>query len=231
MIELKDVFFQYSANTPLIRNISFKLEKGGVLGLLGHNGSGKSTLMKLIGGLLRPKEGQIRVLNRNLQELERATLYQKVTMMIEEPSLYGHLNVWDNLRVRSLYYKIDPKRIDLLLKKVDMYKFKKRKVSKLSTGMKQRVGLAAALMPDPEILLLDEPTNGMDPRGIIEIRQMINDLSKQGKTLIVSSHLLSEIEKIAREVMILKSGESVFYGSIEDLQGHRDLESFYMSYA
>lgn len=231
MIEFEEVYFQYSANTPLIQNISFKLEKGGVLGLLGHNGSGKSTLMKLIGGLIHPKQGKIRILNSLIQDLYRPALYQKLSMMIEEPSLYGHLSIWDNLRIRSLYHDVDPKRIDTLLKQVDMYKFKGRKASKLSTGMKQRVGLAAALIPDPEILLLDEPTNGMDPQGIIEIRRMIQELSKQGKTLIISSHLLSEIEKIARKVMILKSGENVFYGSIEDLKGHRDLESFYLSYA
>ena len=231
MIELEDVCFQYSANNLLIQNISFKLEKGGVLGLLGHNGSGKSTLMKLIGGLIYPDKGKIRILNRALQDLDHSTLYQNLSMMIEEPSLYGHLNIWDNLRIRSLYYNIDPKRIDVLLKQVNMYEFKNRKVSKLSTGMKQRVGLAAALMPDPEILLLDEPTNGMDPQGIIEVRRMIHDLSRQAKTLIVSSHFLSEIEKIADQVMILKSGQSVFYGSIEHLKGHRDLESFYLSYA
>ena len=231
MIELEEVYFQYSANAPLIQNISFKLEKGDVLGLLGHNGSGKSTLMKLIGGLLPPNQGKIRILNSLIQDLDRSTLYQKLSMMVEEPSLYGHLNIWDNLRIRSLYYKIDPERIDTLLKQVNMFKFKGRKVSKLSTGMKQRVGLAAALIPDPEILLLDEPTNGMDPQGIIEIRQLIQDLSKQGKTLIVSSHMLSEIEKIARKVLILKSGENVFYGPIGDLKGHRDLESFYLSYA
>lgn len=231
MIELEKVYFQYSVNTPLIQNISFKLEKGDVLGLLGHNGSGKSTLMKLIGGLIRPNQGKIRILNSLIQDLDRSALYQKLSMMIEEPSLYGHLNIGDNLKIRSLYHHVDPKRIDTLLKQVNMLKFKGRKASKLSTGMKQRVGLAAALMSDPEILLLDEPTNGMDPQGIIEIRRMIQELSKQGKTLIVSSHLLSEIEKIARKVMILKSGENVFYGSIEDLKGHRDLESFYLSYA
>ena len=103
--------------------------------------------------------------------------------------------------------------------------------NQLSGGQQQRVALARALVKRAEILLLDEPTNGMDPKGIIEIREMIHDLSEQGKTLIVSSHLLSEIEKSAHEVMILKSGQSVFYGSIENLKGHRDLESFYLSYA
>lgn len=231
MIELNEVGFQYSGNAPLIQDISFRLGKGEILGLLGHNGSGKSTLMKLIGGLLRPKKGSIRILDTPIEMLDRKTLYQKLSMMIEEPTLYGHLSVWDNLNVRSIYLNTDPERMASLLQQVGMYEFRDQKASRLSTGMKQRVGLAAALLSDPEILLLDEPTNGMDPKGIIEIRELIHDLSEQGKTLIISSHLLSEIEKSAREVMILKSGQSVFYGSIENLKGHRDLESFYLSYA
>ena len=231
MIELKEVGFQYTGSTPLIRDISFNLEKGDILGLLGHNGSGKSTLMKLIGGLLRPKKGSIRILDTPIEALDRKRLYQNLAMMIEEPTLYGHLSVWDNLKIRSIYLKAERKRISSLLQQVGMYDFKDQKASRLSTGMKQRVGLAAALLSDPEILLLDEPTNGMDPKGIIEIREMIHNLSEQGKTLIISSHLLSEIEKSARKVMILKSGQSVFYGSIENLKGHRDLESFYLSYA
>jgi len=231
MIELKEVGFQYSGKVPLIRDISFRLEKGKVLGLLGHNGSGKSTLMKLIGGLLRPKTGSIRILDTPIEALDRKKLYQSLSMMIEEPSLYGHLSVWDNLKIRSIYLNTDRERTASLLKQVGMYEFKDQKASKLSTGMKQRVGLAAALLSDPEILLLDEPTNGMDPKGIIEIREMIHNLSEQGKTLIISSHLLSEIEKSAGEVMILKNGQPVFYGSIENLKGHRDLESFYLSYA
>ena len=231
MIELNEVGFQYSGNAPLIQDISFRLGKGEILGLLGHNGSGKSTLMKLIGGLLRPKKGSIRILDTPIEALDRKKLYQNLLMMIDEPSLYGHLSVWDNLKIRSVYLNTDPKRIASLLQQVGMFEFRDQKASKLSTGMKQRVGLAAALLSDPEILLLDEPTNGMDPKGIIEIRELIHDLSEQGKTLIVSSHLLSEIEKSAHEVMILKSGQRVFYGSIENLKGHRDLESFYLSYA
>jgi len=231
MIELDKVGFQYSGNDPLIREITFTLERGGILGLLGHNGSGKSTLMKLIGGLLRPKSGTIRIMDTPLDALSRKTLYKSMSMMIEEPSLYGHLSVWDNLRIRSLYYQTDLDKITHVLQQVGMYEFRHRRTAKLSTGMKQRVGLAAALLSDPEILLLDEPTNGMDPQGIIEIRQMIKDLSKAGKTIIISSHLLSEIEKTARQVMILKNGENVFFGSIENLQGHRDLESFYLNYA
>ena len=231
MIELNKVGFQYSGNDPLIREISFTLERGGILGLLGHNGSGKSTLMKLIGGLLRPKSGTIRIMDTPLDALSRKTLFKSMSMMIEEPSLYGHLSVWDNLRIRSLYHQVDLDKITPVLQQVGMYEFRDRRTAKLSTGMKQRVGLAAALLSDPEILLLDEPTNGMDPQGIIEIRQMIKDLSNAGKTIIVSSHLLSEIEKTARQVMILKNGENVFFGSIENLQGHRDLESFYLNYA
>ena len=231
MIELNKVGFQYSGNDPIIREISFTLERGDILGLLGHNGSGKSTLMKLIGGLLRPKSGTIRIKDTPLDALSRKTLYKSMSMMIEEPSLYGHLSVWDNLRIRSLYHQVDLNEITPVLQQVGMYEFRHRRTAKLSTGMKQRVGLAAALLSDPEILLLDEPTNGMDPQGIIEIRQMIKDLSNAGKTIIVSSHLLSEIEKTAHQVMILKNGENVFFGSIENLQGHRDLESFYLNYA
>lgn len=231
MIELNQVSYQYPGNTPVIRDISFKLQKGEILGLLGHNGSGKSTLMKLMGGLLRARKGSIRILDTPIEALERKTRYQKLSMMIEEPSLYGHLSVWDNLKIRSLYLNTPPGRITSLLKKVGMHAFKDRKASKLSTGMRQRVGLAATLLSDPDILLLDEPTNGMDPQGIIEIRKMIRDLSQEGKTLIISSHLLSEMEKSVGRVLILKNGQTAFYGPMEDLKGHRDLETFYMNYA
>jgi ABC-2 type transport system ATP-binding protein len=231
MIELQNVSFQYSGKNALLNNISFSLEKGAILGLLGHNGSGKSTLMKLIGGLLQPNKGIIRIEGTPLQDWDRRALYKKLSLMIEEPALYGHLSIWDNLKIRSLYHNTGPEKIAPLLQKVGLYDFRDRKVAKLSTGMKQRAGLAAALLSDPQILLLDEPTNGMDPQGIIEIRNMIEGLSKAGKTLIVSSHLLSEIEKSAHKVIILKNGETVFYGPIEDLKGHRDLESFYLNYA
>lgn len=231
MIELEKVYFQYPGNTPLIRDISFRLEKGNILGLLGHNGSGKSTLMKLIGGLLHPEKGRILLFDAPIKDLESSALYEKLSMMIETPSLYGHLSIWDNLKIRALYHHTDPSEIPGVLEQVGMLEFRDRKVSKLSTGMKQRTGLAAALLHDPDILLLDEPTNGMDPQGIIEIRQLLHKLGEAGKTLIVSSHLLSEIEKTADQVLILKNGEGVFYGPIDDLKGHRDLESFYLSYA
>lgn len=217
--------------TPLIDDLSFHLEKGEVLGLLGHNGSGKSTLLKLIGGLLAPDTGEIRFMDRPLAAVERSLLYRKLGMMIEAPVLYGHLSLWDNLRIHARYRGIDPRRISVLLEEVGLLSHKGRKASQLSTGMKQRAGLAAALLPDPGVLLLDEPTNGMDPAGIIEIRQMIRNLKDQGKTLIVSSHLLPEVEKTADKVLILRNGKSVFFGPANDLRGHRDLESFYMSYA
>ena len=187
--------------------------------------------MKLIGGLLRPKSGSIQILDTPIEALDRKKLYENLSMMIEEPSLYGHLSVWENLKIRAIYLNTDNERIASLLQLVGMYEFKDQKASKLSTGMKQRVGLASALLSDPEILLLDEATYGMDPKVIIEIRELIHNLSEQGKTLIISSHLLSEIEKSAREVMILKSGQSVFDGSIDHLTGHRALESFYLRYA
>jgi ABC-2 type transport system ATP-binding protein len=230
MIELEQVHFQYPGNTPLIQDISFRWEKGNILGLLGHNGSGKSTLMKLIGGLLQPKKGRILLFDTPIQDLGSHARYEKLSMMIEAPSLYGHLSIWDNLKIRALYHHTDPSEIPKVLQQVGMLKFRDRKVSKLSTGMKQRTGLAAALLHKPEILLLDEPTNGMDPHGIIEIRKLLRKLSEEGRTLIVSSHLLSEIEKTADQVLILKNGQGVFYGPIDDLKGHRDLESFYLSY-
>ncbi len=231
MIELKAVGYRYKEEEPLIRDMTFHLRKGQVLGLLGHNGSGKSTLLKLIGGLLAPDTGEIRFMDRPLAGVERPFLYRKLGMMIEEPVLYGHLTLWDNLRIQARYRGVDPKRIAPLLEQVGMLSHKGRKASQLSTGMKQRAGLAAVLLPDPEVLLLDEPTNGMDPGGIIEIREMIRDLKNEGKTLIVSSHLLPEVEKTADQVLILKNGKSVFFGPANDLKGHRDLESFYMSYA
>ena len=231
MVTLENVSFHYTSEIPFVRDISLNLKKGNILGLLGHNGSGKSTLMKLMGGLLMPISGIIEIEDRPMEDWHRRNLYRKLVMMIEEPALYSHLSILDNLKVRARYYQISTERIMPLLQMVHMDRFHERKVAKLSTGMKQRVGLAATLLPDPQILLLDEPTNGMDPEGIIEIRNLILRLADEGKTIIVSSHLLSEIEKIADQVMILKNGRCVFQGNIRSLEGHRDLESIYLSYA
>ena len=196
MIELNKVGFQYSGNDPLIREISFTLERGGILGLLGHNGSGKSTLMKLIGGLLRPKSGTIRIMDTPLDALSRKTLYKSMSMMIEEPSLYGHLSVWDNLRIRSLYHQVDLNKITPVLQQVGMYEFRDRRTAKLSTGMKQRVGLAAALLSDPEILLLDEPTASLDVTARAALVRRLADLKAGGTAMIGVFHHPGDVAQL-----------------------------------
>jgi ABC-2 type transport system ATP-binding protein len=231
MIQVKNLSFQYSDKDSQIKDVSFHLEKGSVMGLLGHNGSGKSTLMKLIGGLLRPIQGEILYEGKEIRKHDPPYLYRKMSLLIEEPSLYPHLSIFDNLKIRSLYHDISEHTITDVLNVVDMQDHAFQKVSKLSSGMKQRVGLAAALLPKPETLILDEPTNGMDPEGIVEIRNLILDLKRKGKTLLVSSHQLSEVEKVADSVLILKNGRLVFLGDMSELKEYRDLESFYLKYA
>jgi len=219
IIQLENIDFAYRKNEPILSQINLNVPEGSVYGFLGANGAGKSTTIRLMLGLMNPKAGQIKMFGKDIKKSYPKHL-AKVGSLIESGSLYGHLNAVDHLRVASKYFNIKTD-VNEILKVVKLDHTGKKKVKNFSTGMKQRLGLALALQHNPEILILDEPTNGLDPNGIIELREIIKDLSGQGKTILLSSHILSEVEKIVTNLGILKNGSIVFEGSIDELKAMR----------
>jgi lantibiotic transport system ATP-binding protein len=198
--------------------LSLSVPKGSIYGFLGHNGAGKSTTIRLILGLIKPTMGSVEVFGLPFNNNQK-TIYARVGALIESPSLYDHLSAFENLRVTATYLQIGKNRIDEVLEIVGLKNEGKKPIRAFSTGMKQRLGLALALLNDPELIILDEPTNGLDPQGIVELRGIIQKLNTDfGKTIFLSSHILSEIEMICSHVGIIKKGKKLFEGTIEDLK-------------
>lgn len=195
----------------VLDHISLMVPRGCVYGLLGPNGAGKSTLMKMFSGMLRPDEGEIFFQGEkwSRQKLE------KTGVLIEQPPLYENLTARENLEVRRLLLGIPPKRIDEVLEIVDLKNTGKKRAGQFSMGMKQRLGIAAALLNHPQLLILDEPTNGLDPFGIQELRKLIRKFAEEGMTVIVSSHILSEVEQIADYIGIISEGVLGYQGGMK----------------
>lgn len=188
----------------VVKDLDLRVPGGSIYGFLGPNGAGKSTTMKMILGLIKPSKGKITVLGKEVNEKNRLSVLRNTGSLIESPSYYGHLSGAENLEIICTLKNVPPSEIQRVLKIVRMEKQKDKKVSQYSLGMKQRLGLAAALLGNPKILLLDEPTNGLDPAGIQEMRELICSLPNQyGMTVLVSSHLLSEIDQMATHVGII----------------------------
>ena len=201
-----------------VKDLDLKVPEGVVYGFLGPNGAGKSTTMKMILGLIRPTAGAIAVFGQTVNNKNRLDILKDIGSLIESPSYYGHLTGAENLRIICTLKGVQEKDIDRVLQIVRLENQKEKKVSQYSMGMKQRLGLACALLGTPKLLILDEPTNGLDPAGIQEMRELICSLPKQfGMTVMVSSHLLSEIDQIATHVGIISSGELVFQDSLSSL--------------
>lgn len=216
IIQLENIDFSYKKNEPVLSKVNLNVPEGSVYGFLGANGAGKSTTIRLMLGLMKPKAGSISLFGKDIKASYPKHL-SKVGSLIESASLYGHLNATDHLRIAAKYFNIKTD-IEEILNKVKLGHTGKKKIKDFSTGMKQRLGLALALQHDPTILILDEPTNGLDPNGIIELRGIIKQLNQDGKTILLSSHILSEVEKIVTQLGILKNGSIVFEGSIEELK-------------
>lgn len=195
--------------------------RGKIYGLLGPNGAGKSTFLKMICGMIRPSSGTILF---NAQPWDRAVLTQ-IGALIENPPIYPHLTAYENGRVRALALGIEKSRIDEVLEIVGLSHTGKKKAGQFSMGMKQRLGIALALIHHPQLLILDEPTNGLDPMAIKELRGLIRGFSEQGMTVILSSHILSEVEQVADHVGIISSGRLGFQG---ELTRGMDLEQLFM---
>ena len=216
-IELSRRFGEIKA----VNDLNLHVPKGSIYGFLGPNGSGKTTTIRLLLGLLKPNKGNTTIFGLQLQ-YHKLEILKKIGAMIELPSLYSHLTGWENLEVTRRLINGDKGKISQVLEIVGLTNHANRLVKGYSQGMRQRLGLALALLNDPEILILDEPTNGLDPSGIHEIRNLICALpQKYGITVFLSSHLLSEIEQMATVVGIINSGKLLFEGSVQDLKSQR----------
>ncbi len=206
---------------PAVNNLNLEVRRGEVFGFLGPNGAGKTTTIRMALGLISPTSGSVDILGKSVAE-HRAEVLPRVGALIEQPALYLYLSGRDNLRVISgVLGGADEKRIDAVLDVVGLRGRDKDRVRTYSLGMKQRLGVAIALLDDPELLILDEPANGLDPAGIVEMRDLMRDLSAQGKTVFISSHVLTEVQQICTRVAIVNFGKLVTESTIEDLiRGH-----------
>jgi len=187
-----------------VEGVSFALERGEVVGFLGPNGAGKTTTMRMIAGLITPTSGKIR-------------LEGKLSAMIEEPSFYPYLSGLENLKYAATLAGIPERSVGAALERVGLTERQHNRVSAYSQGMRQRLGLARTLMTEPDVLLLDEPTNGLDPQGVADMRDLIRDISSTGMTVLLSSHILAEVEKICPRVLIIAKGRIQADGRVREL--------------
>ena len=208
-------------NTPCVNNVDLQIPEGSIYGFLGPNGAGKSTTMKMILGLIKCSGGTVEVLGHTMNDKNRLAILRDTGSLIESPSYYAHLTGRENLKIVCLLKGVPEKEIDEVLRIVRMEKQQNKKAGHYSLGMKQRLGLASALLGRPKLLLLDEPTNGLDPAGIQEMRELICSLpGKYGMTVMISSHLLSEIDQMATHTGIIDRGELIFQDSLAHLYEH-----------
>lgn len=201
-----------------VNQVNLLVPKGGIYGFLGPNGAGKSTTIRMLLGLIKETKGEVKVFNQSIKD-DRIAILSRIGSMVETPSYYGHLTAYENLEVTRKILGAEKKEIERVLEIVKLTEVRNKAVKKFSLGMKQRLGIAQALLGKPELLILDEPTNGLDPSGIIEIRELIKSLPKDyGITILISSHILSEIELMATHVGIINKGSLLFQGSMNDLR-------------
>ncbi|MDM5246624.1 ABC transporter ATP-binding protein [Lysinibacillus sp. G4S2] len=217
IIETENLTKSYGAVNS-VSQLQMRVGEGEIYGFLGPNGAGKTTTIRMLLGLVKPTTGNIKIFNKDLKT-NRLDILREVGSLVESPSYYGHLTGYENLEVIRQMLQVPKKNIDQVLRIVRLEKQKDKLVKQYSLGMKQRLGIAMALLGNPKLLILDEPTNGLDPAGIQEIRELIKQLPKQyGMSVIISSHLLNEMDQIATQVGIINSGQLIFQDEIEVLR-------------
>lgn len=219
ILETKNLTKRYG-NQTAVDDISLKIARNSIYGLLGPNGAGKSTTLKMIVGFLRPTEGQIMFDGRPWKR----DVLTKIGALIEAPALYGNLTAEENLLVHTKLLGIPREKIHEALETVNLQDTGKKRASQFSMGMKQRLGIAAALLNDPQLLVLDEPTNGLDPFGIQELRELISSFPQKGITVLLSSHILSEVAQVVDDIGIISGGRLLFQGAPDP---DEDLEDFF----
>jgi len=231
ILETNGLTYAFSRRAPVLKDINLQVPEGSIYGFLGPNGAGKTTTLKLILGLLTKQQGEIAFWGQPFEK-DRKRVLGRVGSFIETPSLYGHLSARDNLLVWQKIYRCPPENIARALGLTGLADTGRKKVRQFSFGMKQRLGIAVALLHRPALLVLDEPTNGLDPHGIIDIRELLKNLNRnEGITIVVSSHLLSEVEKLATHTGIVHQGSMVYQGTLDGLLGrhpHADLEKIFL---
>lgn len=210
---------KYYGNFQALKGVDMEVQKGEIFGLLGPNGAGKTTMMRILVGLIKPSAGSVQYFSQlDLKHLN--SILPRIGCIIEEPKFYPYLSGKWNLQVAGKYFPkpISDERIDEMIELVGLKGREGDRVSTYSQGMRQRLGIAQAMLNDPELLFLDEPTNGLDPKGIIELRELIIRLKEDfGKTIVISSHILSEIEEMADSMAIINNGKCVAQGSVNEL--------------
>ena len=230
--ELKKVFNK----TIAVDNLNFKIQKGKIIGLLGPNGCGKSTTIGMMLGLIKPTSGSVIINNKNIEN-NRTSLLEKMNFISPYVELPKKLTVEENLKVYARLYGVKnlKEKIDNLIEKLNLIEFKSRKTGELSSGQKNRVSLAKALINDPEILLLDEPTASLDPDVGDYIRSFIEDFAaNKGSTILLASHNMNEVERLCHEVMMMKNGKIIDRGTSSDLinkHGRKNLEEVFLKIA
>ena len=220
IIETKGLCKTYGSHTA-VDHLDLIVPEGSVYGFIGPNGAGKSTTMKMLLGLIHPTGGTVRLLGQRMDAHNRLAILRRTGSLIESPAGYAHLTAQENLQIVADLKQVPRKDIDRVLEIVHLREYRRRKVGQYSLGMRQRLGIAQALLGSPELLVLDEPTNGLDPAGIQEMRSLIAEMPRTcGATVLISSHLLSELEMIVDQVGIINNGQLLFQGPLEQLRRH-----------
>jgi ABC-type multidrug transport system ATPase subunit len=228
-IEAVGLSHQFFNGDRALDQVNLRVREGSIYGFLGPNGAGKTTTLRLLLGLLKKQKGEIRVFGKSFDE-HRIEILQNIGSLIESPSMYSHLTAVENLTVWQKIYQCPKNRIPEVLKLVGLADTGRKKAGQFSLGMKQRLGIAAALLHSPTLLVLDEPTNGLDPGGIIEMRELLRTLNKnEGITIVISSHLLPEIEKLVTDIGIINKGKMLFEGPLDELM-RRQQEASYLAF-
>lgn len=217
VLTTSNLSFSFYKGQPVLDNINITVPAGSIYGFLGPNGAGKTTTMRLLTGLLPQQGDHIQFFNQSLST-QLPNLFHRVGCLIETPSLYLHLSGLDNLRLVARMKDIDEKKAEPVLTTVGLQKAAHRKAGQYSLGMKQRLAIAIALLNDPQLLMLDEPVNGLDPNGMVEMRELMKELNREkGITIFISSHLLHEVEKMCTHIGIIHKGKIRFEGKISEL--------------
>ena len=220
VVETRGLTKRYPNGVVAVDGLNLVVRRGEVYGFLGPNGAGKTTTLRMLLGLIRPTAGSATAAGGapgTPQSLE------KVGAMVEAPAFYPYMSGYDNLRMLAIYNGAPAKRIDEVLEQVELTPRARHKFSTYSMGMKQRLGIAACLLKDPELLILDEPTNGLDPQGMVDVRKLIIELGKGERTVLVSSHLLGEVEQMCTRIGVIQKGKLVAEGTIDELRGKASL--------
>ncbi|MBU3075367.1 ABC transporter ATP-binding protein [Clostridium estertheticum] len=230
VIEIKNLSKVYK-NGRGITDINLDIHRGEIFGFLGPNGAGKTTAMKIMTGLIRPDSGDVKILGHSILE-DYEQVMKKVGCIIETAETYSYLTAYENLRQVSRYYKdVDDQRIDEVLELTGILKYKNEKPRKFSLGMKQRLGIAAAILARPEVIILDEPLNGLDVEGMIAMRNIVKDLAeKENTTFFISSHLIHDVELTCTHIGVLYNGKMLNVDTMKNiLKNYSTLENYFVS--